>query len=250
MPMQDGFDPDHSLPQFLVERAGQDVAETTGETSGGSRLIRTTMLIAIAMATGVAVLAIGDPITLVADVSMSLLGKPSSHSTPVTRMAADEPAANPPAGNTQTDAPPAAAVTPQEPAGETLFKQFQAWAVEQDARGPGQPAQSTPAQAAPKEVQTAPAPIAQDVPAPRRLTKKRPQVREVRNARAELRTQSLRKPIRRAHLARATAAPAQDSRAQDRTEDPRLQGARAQPQDQSAPAAQSPSFLPIFGQRN
>ncbi len=115
-----------------------------------------------------------------------------------------------------------------EATSETLFKQFQAWAADQDANGaPPQPVQGPAAQVE----QKFPAPAAENARGPQRLVQKRRPVRTVRNARAEVGAQNLRRPVRRAPVQRA---PVQDARAQD----------------QSGQTGQAPSFLPTFGQRN
>ena len=65
-----------------------------------------------------------------------------------------------------------------QPLTEDLFKQFQAWAAEEDARPKAEPAR--PAQAAPVQA-------AQDAPAQVQPTKRHRRARSVQNARAEIR---------------------------------------------------------------
>jgi hypothetical protein len=104
-----------------------------------------------------------------------------------------------------------------EPVTEALFKQFQAWAAEEEART------TQPAQAAPVRV-------AQDAPA--HAAKKHRQARPVQNARAEIRSQ-------RNH--RAKAREEQGARGQvPPTADPRLQ-------DPPVQNAQPPSLLQSLG---
>ena len=123
-------------------------------------VLKTSILAVAATAIGIAVLSIGNPVALVANVTDSLVDK-----------SALQPGADPSTSTTQSiagtqDLPPttthaptrdevAAAVEPADqsqaetgqPLTEALFKQFQAWAAEDDTRAKAEPAQ--PAQAAP-----------------------------------------------------------------------------------------------------
>lgn len=264
MPTKDGFDPPHLLPQFLAVRAEQDVGNAPDRVVvASSRVFKTGILIAAALATGIAALAMGNPVALLAEMSASLVGGSPPQSTPSIQSVADAPIPIPSVVDAKAlppqSLPPAAKDTPareeiaaSEPAGkdqtdktgqpsETLFSQFQAWAAEQDARGAAvQPAQDEPPQLVQTQAaQNARAPAAENVRVPYRLVQKRRQIRAVQNARAEVRTQN-RRQVRRAQSASAERPPAQDPRAQD----PRAQ-------DPAAQNAQTPSFLqPIFGPRN
>jgi hypothetical protein len=108
---------------------------------------------------------------------------------------------------------------------EELFKQFQAWAAEEETK--------TQAGSA----QTAPVRVAQDAPAPAQAkpAKRHRRVHSVQNARAEIRPQRhYRARIRQEQEVQAQAPPAVDPRAPD----PSLQN------------AQPPSFLQSLGFRN
>ena len=248
MPTKADFDPTHPLPQFLADPAEQGIGNTTDGAVPTSRAFKASILIATAAATGIAVLAMGNPVGLLAEMSASLVGNSTPQPTPVIQSAADAPALVAFAADAQ-DVPPTTNEAPtrneiaaSEPAGkdqteksespsETLFRQFQAWAAEQDVEahgGPVQPVQDAPAQI----VQNVPAPTAKNIRVPYRQVQKRRAA--VRNARAEVRTQNLRKQVPRAQGARAERPPIQDARAQD----------------QPAQNALGSSFLPIFGQRN
>lgn len=254
MVTNDGLQPDRP-PIFLSEDA-----EETGQPGIGkaqdiaiisSRILKTSILAATVTAVGIAVLSIGNPATLVANVTDWWVDKPAL-----------QPEADPPtppvqsiAGTqdlptTNTDAPTreetVAAVEPaeqrqepaepsQEPARqsqaesgqpitEALFKQFQAWAAEEEAR-----AQAAPAQAVPLRV-------AQDAPAQVRPTKKQRRARSVQNARAEIRShRNYRAKLREEQDARGGQVPP--------VSDPRLQ-------DPPAQNAQTPSLLQSLGFRN
>jgi len=248
MPTKDGFDPTHPLPRFLADQAEQGIGNAPDRAVATSRVFKASILIAAATATGIAVLAVGNPVALLAEMSASLVGNSSPQSTPAIQSAADAPApsnavarALPP---TTTDAPTRDEIIASEPAGkeqaerseppsETLFGLFQAWAAEQDAQargGPVQPVQNP----LPNVVQNVPAPAAENDQTPHRLVQKRRQVRAARNARAEVRTQNFRKQIGGTPSARAQRPPVQDARAQD-------------PSGQNV---QAPSLLPILGPRN
>ena len=248
MPIKDGFDPTHPLPRFLADPAERGIRSIPDRAVGTSRALRAGILIAAATATGFAVLAMGNPMGLLAEMSASLVGNSTPQPRPEIQSAAEAPALVPSAADAQAlppttnDAPARAEIAASEPAGqdqtektessENLFRQFQAWAAEQDAQAQGgsvQPAQDTPVQIMQEEVR---APSAKNVRTPNSQVQKR---RQVQNARAEVRTQTLRRQARRAQSPRAERPPIQDARAQD----------------QSAQNAQVPSFLPpIFGQRN
>jgi hypothetical protein len=244
MPTKDGFDPAHPLPRFLAHQAEQDIGNALDEaapTSGifMSRTFRASILIVSATAIGIAVLAAGGPVAFLARGAASLVGNSSSRSTSAIQLATDAPASIPSTTDAQVlppttkDAPTRDGIAASEPAGKDrkenrelpseTVRQFQAWAAEREAkaREPAQPVQDTPAQVAqdaPAQVvqdapaQNAPASAAENVQASNRLVQKR---RSLRNARAEMRTQNLRKQVRRAERARAERPPEQDARAQD-----------------------------------
>jgi hypothetical protein len=256
MSTKDSFDPAYPLPQFLAEpqfladQAEQDIGNAPDGAVTASRLFKASILIAAAAATGIAVLAAGNPVALFADMSASLIDNSSPQSMPTIQSAADAPALIAATADVQvlppttTDAPARDEIAASEPAGkdqteksespsETLFRQFQSWAAEQDAQahgGPAQPVQDEPAQIVQNVV---PAPAAENVRVTHRLAQKRRQVRATHNARAEMRAQNLRKEVRRAQSARTERPPVRDARAQD----PSVQNTQA-------------SFLPIFGLRN
>jgi hypothetical protein len=248
MPTEDGFDPTHPLPQFPADQDQQGIENAPDEGVATSRVSKASILIAAGTATGIAVLAMGNPVALLAEVSAALVGNSSPQPTPVIQSAADAPVPSDAVTRalplTTGDAPtrdeniasePAAKDQAQrsEPPSEALFMQFQAWAAEQDAQARGGPAQAVqnPLADVAKDV---PAPAAENVQTPRRLVQKHRQVRAARNAWAEVRTQNLRKQIGGTQSARAQRPPVQDARAQD-------------PSGQNP---QGPSFLPSFGPRN
>lgn len=233
MPMQDGFDPAQPLPQFLAEPAQPEAGNARDEAVKPSPVFKAGSLIVATAATGIAVMAMGNPAALFADLSASRIEQALPPSAPTIQAAADvqavPPAARDAAANEIVASEPAGKDQAErsETTSEALFRQFQAWAAEQDARAPA--ALIPPDQdAAARPAQEVPAPAAENVRAPHRLVQKR---RQVRSARAELRTQNLRKQVRQAEGARAERPPVQDPRAQD----------------PSAQSAQPPSLLPIFG---
>jgi hypothetical protein len=259
MPAKDDFDPDHSLPLFLSERREQQEIGNAVVTS--SRVFKAGALIAIATVGGIAALLLEDPVALIASVRASLTGHSELQPGPdqsapaiaIQSAAADAAALTPSAADAQAsppaakDAPTQTEIAEAEPAAhdqadnseasyDALFRQFQAWAAEQDAQAHVKPAQ--PAQDASAQVeQDAPAQAAENAGA----VQKRRQARAAHNARAETRAQNLRRTVDRAHNARIERPPAQAQRRP-------MQDARAQ--EQPAQDAQAPSFLPIFGQRN
>ena len=248
MPTKDGFYPDHS-PLFLADEPEQEGIGKAWDRVAviSSRVLKASILVATATAIGIAILSMGNPGTLVAYITASLVDKsalqPSTdQSTPTIQPTADAQALPPTAKDAPTRDEIAAAsesagqsqTESSEPSSEALFRQFQAWAAEKDAQaqvGPVQSVQDAPAQVA----ENAPAQIAENARAALRPMQKHRHVRAVQSARAELRpVQNPRKKVRWEQNARVQVPPAQDARAQD----------------QSVQNAEAPSFLQTFGLRN
>jgi hypothetical protein len=249
MANKDGFPPHDRFPVFLSEQAeetGQpDIGKVLGRAVISSRILKASIWVLTATAIGIAILSVGDPVALVENVTATWVEKPALQpdagpSAPAIQSIADTRDLPP----TTSDAPArdeiAAAVEPADqsqaeigqsqaeigrPLTEALFKQFQAWADEQDTRAQVEPKQ--PAQAAPVQV-------AQDAPTQAQPTKKHRRARSVHNARAEIRT-------RRNHRARVR----EEQNA--RVEVPAAPDARAQ--EQSVQNAQTPSLLQSLGLR-
>ena len=247
MPTKDGFNPDH--PLFLADEPEQQGIGKAWDRVAviSSRVLKASILVATATAIGIAILSMGNPGTLVAYITASLVDKSAlqpgtDQSTPTIQSTADAQALPPTAKDAPTRDEIAAASEPagqsqtenSEPPSEALFRQFQAWAAEKDAQaqvGPVQHVQDATAQV----VQNAPAQVAENARAPLRPMQKHRHVRPVHSARAEIRpVHNPRKKVRREQNARVQVPPAQDARAQD----------------QSVQNAQAPSFLQTFGSRN
>jgi len=243
MATEDGFQPDRS-PIFLSGHAEEteqpDIGKAWDIAIISSRILKTSIVAVTVTAIGIAILSIGNPVALVANVTDWWVDKPALQpdaepSTPTVQSIASTQDLPP----TTTDAPPrdeiAAAVEPADqsraevgqnqaevgqPVTEALFKQFQAWAAEEETR-----AQAGSAQPAPVRV-------VQEAPQVRPVKKHR-RARSVQNARAEIQPQ-------RNHRARvrqeqdAQVPPVADPRAPD----PSVQN------------AQTPSFLQSLGLRN
>jgi hypothetical protein len=262
MVAEDGFHSDRPpifLSEYPDEIGQRDVGKRWDLATISSRILKTSILAVAVTAIGIAVLSVGNPVMLVANVTDWWVDKPAlqpeadlATSTTQTIVGTQD------SPTTTTDAPPsveiAAAVEPAEPsqaetAGqrqaesgqrqaensqpitadnqpvtEELFKQFRAWAAEEETRK-----QAGSAQAAPVRV-------AQDGPAQARPAKKHRRVHSVQNARAEIRPQRHhRARVREQQLdAREQVPPVADPRAAD----PSVQN------------AQPPSFLQSLGIRN
>jgi hypothetical protein len=219
MPTKDGFTPDHPLPLFLSERADEPDQPGIGiawdRAVISSRILKTSTLVATATAIGIAILSGGNPVAFFANVTASLVDisalQPGTDLPPTAR---DEPPVNPSANpepapplddKTTLRPPTSGSSTPNEiagvfepadqsqteirqPSADALFKQFQAWAAEQDAR-----------------------------PQVRPLQKHR-HVRPVPNARAEVTPERHpRAKVRREQNARIQVPPVTDARAQDQS---------------------------------
>ena len=259
MATEDGFQPNRSLI-FLSGDAEETEPPDTGTTwdieTIASRILKTSIVAATATAISIAVLTIGNPVELVANVTDWWVDKPALHPEADPSTATVQTIAStqdlPP---TTTDTPPrneiAAAVEPadqsrvevgqsqasqsqagqsqteiSQPLTEELFKQFQAWAAEGETRaqtGPAQPMQAPTTK------------VMQDAPTRVRPVKKHRQVRAVQNARAEIRPQrNHRARVRDEQDARGQVPPVADPRAQD----PSMQN------------AQTPTLLQSLGLRN
>jgi hypothetical protein len=250
MATNDGFQRDRS-PIFLSEHAEEteqpDIGKAWDIAIISSRILKTSIVAVTLTAIGIAILSIGNPVALVANVTDWWVDKPAlqpgadpSTSTiqsiagtqdlPTTTTAA--PARDEIAAAAEPANQSAAAVEPADqsqaevgqPLNEALFKQFQAWAAEEETRaqaGSAQPVQAAPAQAV------------QETPAQVRPTKKHRRARSVQNARAEIRPE-------RNH--RAKVRQEQDAQV------PPVAAPRAQ--DPSVQNAQTPSLLQSLGLRN
>ena len=249
MATEDGFQPNRSLillPGPAEEIEQPDIWRTWDIATIASRILRTSIVAATFTAIAIAILTIGNPVALVANLTDWWVDKPAL-----------QPEAEPPAPTIQsiastqdsppatTDAPPrdeiAAAVEPADqgrtevgrsqpevgqsqaevgqPVTEALFKQFQAWVAEEEIRAQAGRAQSAPVQ------------VMQEAPAQVRPVKKQRRARSVQNARAEIQPQRNQ---------RARLREEQDARGQ--VPDPRAQ-------EQSVQNSQQPSLLQSLGLR-
>ena len=85
MPTKDGFYSDDPLPLFLADEpeyqvlAGepehQDIGKAWDRAVISSRVLKASLLLALATAIGIAILSVGNPVTLVAYVTASLVDK-------------------------------------------------------------------------------------------------------------------------------------------------------------------------------
>ena len=250
MATKDGFPPD-DRPLFLSGHAEEteqpDIGKAWDIATISSRILKMSIVAVTVTAIGIAILSIGNPVALVANVTdwwvdKSALQPGADPSTSTIQSIAgtqdlpttttDAPARDEIAAAVEPADRSAAAVEPSDqnqaevgqPLTEALFKQFQAWAAEEETRAQAEPAQ--PAQAAPVRV-------VQEAPAQVRPTKKHRRARSVQNARAEIRPQ-------RNHRARV--------REEQDAQVPPVADPRAQ--DQSVQNAQTPSLLQSLGLRN
>jgi hypothetical protein len=227
MATKDGFDPDDSLPLFLsADGPEQGIGNNKAVIS--PRGFMASILAAAAIGIGIAILS--NQVTLFADVTASPVDESApqpgtDQSTPTIQLAviqstADAEALPPTAKDAPT--PETSAFEPasqalaedSEASSDALFREFQAWAAEQDARALGY-------------VQDAPAPVVENAPTPVRPTQKQRRAPSVHHARvAEI--------IRRVRERRANVR-------QQNVQARSVQDARAQAQ--SVQNAETPSFL-------
>ena len=259
MATKDGFPPYHS-PLFLSEPGEKgeqpDIGKALNRAAISSRILKTSILAVTATAIGIAVLSVGNPVELVGNVTalwgdksaLQAGADPSASTTQSIASAQDLPStrdaptrdeiATPiqPADQNQTEI--------SQPPTEALFKQFQAWAAEEDTRAQVEPKPPVQQEAPVQPLQTAPVQVVQDVPAqqvvqdapaPVHSRKKHRRLRSVQNARAEIRPQrNHRARVREEQAARVQVPPVPDVRAPE----------------QPAQNAQTPWLLQSFGWRN
>jgi len=220
-PTKDGYDQDDRLPLVLVDEVEQQgIGKAWDGAVLSSRVRKASILGATATAIFVAILWVGNPATLFADLTASLVGKSAlqpgtDQSTPTIESTADAQALA-----TAKDAPARDEMAAEEPADQNQTENSEPpsdalLALDKDAQarvGPVEPVQDAPGQV----VQNAPAPVTANARASLRPIQKDRHVRRVHHARAEIRpVQNPRKKVRHEQTARAEIPPAQDARAQD-----------------------------------
>lgn len=257
MATKDGFRPDDRFPLFLSEHAEEPEQAGIGiawdRAVISSRILKTSILVVTATAIGIAILSVGNPVALLANVTASLVDKSAlqpgtDQPTPTIQSTAGTQDLPPTASDAPTRDEIAAAFEPSDqsqteisqPPTEALLKQFQAWAAEEDTRAQVGPVQLI------QPVQDAPIQVVQDAAAQIRPMQKHRQVRSAQNARAEIRPErNPRAKVRRKHNPRAKVR-GEEQNAQVQV--PPLPDARAQ--DQPVQNAQAPWLLQSFGWRN
>jgi hypothetical protein len=152
MAAKDGFAPDDPFPIFLSEHAEE--REQPGMQPGirkawdgaviSSRILKTGILVVTAAAIDLAIPSVGNPVALFANVTASLVDISAFSLAPVSRRQQfnQRPALPPTARDAPTRDEITTALEPadqsqteiRQPSAETLLKQFQAWAAEQETR--------------------------------------------------------------------------------------------------------------------
>ena len=185
-----------------------------------SRILKTSILVVTAVAIVFAILSLGNPLVLIANVTASLVATSAPHdgtgrSTPIIQSTAGAQALPPAAREAPTGDEIAAASQSQtenpQPPVEALFKQFQAWAAEEDAQA--RPVQ--PVQDAQPQVQDDQAQVVNAQAEVRPVKNARAHVRSEHNARAKLRSlKNARAQMRREQNARVQVRPVQNTQTQ------------------------------------
>jgi hypothetical protein len=146
-----GFASDDAFPHFLSEHAKE--AEQPGIRKAwdgaviSSRTFKTGIVLGAAVAIDFAILSVGNPVALFANVKASLVDLPAVRpgtgpSTSTIQSMAGARALPPTASDAPARGEMTAALEPadqsqdeiRQPSAETLLKQFQAWAAEQETR--------------------------------------------------------------------------------------------------------------------
>jgi hypothetical protein len=247
MPAKNDFDADAPLPCFLADNPEQQGVDKACQTAViSTRVLKASIGAIAATAIGIAILALGNPFTLVAEVSASLLHKSApqpatDNFTPEQSIAAAQASQPSEQDRLTQDESPEAAHSPtgtSEVGSQSLLRHFQVWAADRDAQvGPVEHIQDVPerdtvnshfrhfeAWAAGKDAQVqvetpqsvqgdkalvvkeAPPQVAEKARTSPRPTEPRRHVRPVENARAELRP---------AHNARTNIRREQNAKAQN-----------------------------------
>ena len=166
---KDGFPPDYPIPLFLSDQAEEPEQPGIGKAWDraviASRILKTSISVVTAAAIVFAILSVGNPVELFANATASLVGTSAPQSgtgqlfqawaakqdargqTPTIQSTVGAQALPPTARHAPTRDEIAAAFKTatqdqteiSQPPAEALFKQFQAWAVEQDAQAPVRP---------------------------------------------------------------------------------------------------------------
>jgi hypothetical protein len=230
MATKDGFPPDDHFPLFLSEHAGEPEQPGIGiawdKAVISSRILKTSILVVTATAIGIAILSVGNPVALLANVTASLVDKSApqpgtDQSTPTIQSTADAQALPPTTEDAPTGDNTAAAFKTadqsqteiRQPPPEALFKQFQAWAAEEDAQAQVRPVQ--PVQDAQPQVQDDQTHVVQNARAQVWSVQKHRHVKPVHNARAKIRPEhNARAQMRREQNAGVQARPVQNTQAQ------------------------------------
>ena len=258
MRTKDGYSSDQTLPSFLLEQTGKSgIGKASDLAVFPSRVRRATILVTSALVLGVATLSVGHPIALLADLTASFGDKSAlqpgtDQSASTIQVSADAEVTGTPATSSITKNQPAGGeITAPEVTSEdqpkaidaptdALFRQFQAWAAEQDAQPiePAQPVQDATVQpvkeAASQPAQDdPPAKTAEEGRTPLRLPTKHRHTPASRNARAEMPKETPRNGVHRPQ--------------RERVAPPRAVMAR----DQVVQNAEPRSYLPgFFGSRD
>ncbi len=80
MPTKDGFNPDHPFPRFLTDEPEQQgIGKAWDRAVISSRVLKASILAATATAIGIAILSVGNPVTLFARRHGFLCGRQPPH---------------------------------------------------------------------------------------------------------------------------------------------------------------------------
>ena len=206
MATKDGVPVDQPVPLFLSDQTEEPeqpgIGKARDRAAISSRILTTSILVVTAAAIVFAIL-VGNPIALLSNATASLVGTSASQdetqSMPTIQSTADAQALPPTASEAPTGEEIAAAsniayqshTENPQPAADGLFKEYQAWAAEEDAR-----TQVRPVQKQARPVQNA-----------------RAEVRPARNARAKV-AKNARAQVRREQNVRVQVRPVQNTQAQ------------------------------------
>jgi hypothetical protein len=234
MATKDGVPVDQPVPLFLSDQTEEPeqpgIGKAWDRAAISSRILTTSILVVTAAAIVFANL-VGNPIALLANATASLVGTSASQddtrSMPTIQSTADAQALPPTASEAPTGEEITAAFKSalqsqteiREPPAETLLKQFQAWAAEEDSQAQARREQSV--QDARAQVQDD---QAQAVQNDQTQAVQNDQTQAVQNARAQVRPVQRHRHVKPVHNAQAETRPEHHARTKVRP----VQNARAQ----------------------
>jgi hypothetical protein len=251
MPAKNDFDADAPLPCFLADNPEQQGVDKACQTAViSTRVLKASIGAIAATAIGIAILALGNPFTLVAEVSASLLHRSApqpatDNFTPEQSIAAAQASQLSDEDRPKQEESPEAAYSPIgtiEVGSQSLLRHFQVWAADRDAQvGPVEHIQDVAERvtvnshfrhfetwAAEKDAQVNVESSLQSVQGDKALVVKEAPAQDSEKARTSPRPTEPRRHVRSVENARAELRPAHNARTVRREQNAKAQNRSAE----------------------